>query len=177
MARKSSAQREKAAMSRKPRVPSYRLHKQSGQAVVTLTDALTGRRKDFLLGPFDSRESKDEYTRIVLDWQARGGHLPQSSAEGSAPDLTVAELVARYWRHVEEYYRHADGTPTGEVQAMRYGLRPLNHLYGRHRLWPIGPQGRARADGPGVRAPQVRAAETALPHASQRPDQARPPDV
>ena len=32
-------------MSEKPRVPSYRLHRQSGQAIVTLTDAATGRRR------------------------------------------------------------------------------------------------------------------------------------
>ena len=38
--------------------------------------------------------------------------------------LSIAELIARYWKHVEDYYRHIDGTPTGEVQAMRYALCP-----------------------------------------------------
>jgi integrase len=123
-------------MSQKPRVPSYRLHRQSGQAVVTLTDAVSGRRKDHLLGNYDTAASKEEYRRVVLDWEARGRRLGEAGRE---PDLTIAELIARYWRHVEEYYRHTDGTPTGEVQAMRYALRPLNHLYGATPAAEFGP--------------------------------------
>jgi integrase len=123
-------------MSSKPRVPSYRLHRQSGQAIVTLTDAVTGRRKDHLLGKYNTLASKEEYKRVVLEWEARGRRLPEA---GRAVDLTVAELIARYWRHVEEYYRHADGTPTGEVQAMRYALRPLNHLHGPMSVVDFGP--------------------------------------
>jgi integrase len=115
-------------MPRKPRVPSYRLHRQSGQAIVTLTDAVTGHRKDFLLGEHNSEASREEYKRVVVDWEARSRRLPQPEPTN---DLTIAELIARYWQHVEEYYRHADGTPTGEVQAMRYALRPLNHLHGK----------------------------------------------
>ncbi len=121
---------------RKPRIPSYRLHRQSGQAVVTLTDAVTGQRKDHLLGEYNSAASKEEYKRAVLDWEARGRRLPQSTP---ATDLTLAELIAGYWRHVEEYYRHVDGTPTGEVQAMRYALRPLNHLHGSMIVSAFGP--------------------------------------
>jgi hypothetical protein len=40
-------------------VPSYRLHKQSGQAVVTLTDGIGGRH-DVLLGPHGTPESRSE---------------------------------------------------------------------------------------------------------------------
>ena len=54
-------------------------------------------------------------------------------------DLTIAELIARYWQHVEEYYRHADGTPTGKVQDMRYALRPLNNLDGAMLNPDFGP--------------------------------------
>ena len=43
-------------MARRLRLPSYRLHKQSGQAIVTLPDGLGGRQ-DILLGAFDSPES------------------------------------------------------------------------------------------------------------------------
>jgi len=48
-------------MARPRSVPSYRRHKQSGQAVVTLADAVTGQRRDLLLGKLGSRESKAEY--------------------------------------------------------------------------------------------------------------------
>ena len=44
-------------------------------------------------------------------------------SNGLYADLTVAELIERYWQHVETYYHHTDGTPTGEVQANRYALR------------------------------------------------------
>ncbi len=123
-------------MSAKPTVPSYRLHRQSGQAVVTLTDGATGRRKDRLLGKYDAPASREEYKRVVLEWEANGRRLPEDARPG---DLTVAELIDRYWRHVEGYYRHADGTPTGEVQAMRYALRPLNYLHGQAAVSGFGP--------------------------------------
>src|SRR5262249_29893968 len=53
------------------RVPSYRRHKQSGQAIVTLTDGL-GHRKDVLLGKW---ESLDHYT----------GHRISCSMAGESP--------------------------------------------------------------------------------------------
>jgi integrase len=123
-------------MSNRPHVLSYRRHKQSWQAIVTLTDAVTGRRRDVLLGRYGTKASKEEYRRVVLDWEASERRLP-----GAAPaaDLTIAELIRRYWQHVEGYYRHDDGTPTGEVQAMRYALRPLNHLQGQTEARQFGP--------------------------------------
>jgi integrase len=123
-------------MSARPRIPSYRLHRQSGQAVVTLTDAVTGQRKDCLLGKHDTPASKEDYKRVVLEWEANGRRLP---AAARASDLTITELIDRYWQHVEGYYRHADGSPTGEVQAMRYALRPLNYLHGPTAAADFGP--------------------------------------
>lgn len=43
-------------------IPSYRLHRKSGQAVVALTDPF-GNRKDILLGKHGSRASRLEYAR------------------------------------------------------------------------------------------------------------------
>jgi integrase len=123
-------------MSSKPRVPSYRRHKQSGQAVVTLTDAVTGRRRDVLLGTHGTKASKEEYRRVVLEWEANERRTPGAAPED---DLTVEELVSRYWRHVEAYYRHDDGTPTGEVQGMRYALRPLHYLHAKTQVRNFGP--------------------------------------
>lgn len=53
-------------MSRSVKVPSYRLHKQSGQAVVTLSDGL-GRRRDVLLGRHGTPESRVEYARVIAE--------------------------------------------------------------------------------------------------------------
>src|SRR5262245_40727580 len=89
-------------------VPSYRLHRQSGQAVVTLSDGL-GNRRDVLLGRFDTPESLQEYTRVLSEWVANGRRLTAGSAEGSAPDLTVNEMAVAYWQWAETYYHFNDG--------------------------------------------------------------------
>jgi hypothetical protein len=57
-------------------VPTYRLHKQSGQAIVTLTGGL-GRRRDVMLGRHGSPESRAEYARVLVDWEAGGQRLPE----------------------------------------------------------------------------------------------------
>jgi hypothetical protein len=44
-------------MSKRSPIPSYRLHKHSGQAVVTLLD-WTGRRRDVPLGRYDTPASR-----------------------------------------------------------------------------------------------------------------------
>lgn len=118
------------------RVPSYRLHKQSGQGVVTLTDAVTGQRKDYLLGPHNTEASRAEYRRVLVEWESRNRRLPKTNP---ASDLTVTELLAQYWGHAETYYRRADGTPTSEVDEIRYALRPLNFLYGPSRAAEFSP--------------------------------------
>jgi integrase len=116
--------------------PSYRRHRQSGQAVVTLSDP-SGRRKDYLLGPFGSAESKREYARLIAEWTAAGWCIPHA---GPAPaDLTVNELLVRFWSHVTAYYRHADGSPTSEVDNYRLSLRPLKQLYGHTAAKDFGP--------------------------------------
>ena len=76
-------------MARRNHTPTYRLHKSSGLGVVTLTDAVTGRRKDVLLGPHDTQASRDEYAQVLSEWVARGRRLDATDHI----DLTVAELL------------------------------------------------------------------------------------
>ncbi len=66
--------------------PSYRLHKPSGQAVVTLGG------KDFYPRKHDSPESRAEYDRVIATWPAAGRCLPQG--KDGTPDSTVDQLVA-----------------------------------------------------------------------------------
>lgn len=119
------------------RVPSYRRHKQSGQAVVTLPDGLGGRR-DVLLGKFGTSASRKEYARVISEWEANGRRLPPKSAEGSAPDLSINELCLAYWRHAENYYVK-DGKPTSEIYAVRQALRYVRQLYGHTPARDFGP--------------------------------------
>src|SRR5262245_29167864 len=117
-------------------LPSFRLHKSSGQAVVTLTDP-SGGRHDVLLGRFDSPESRAEYLRVLAEWEVRGRTLPWSL--GRAPDLTVNEMLVRFWDHVQQHYRLPDGTPTSEQNNFRYALRPLREMYGHTPAARFGP--------------------------------------
>jgi hypothetical protein len=47
-------------------VPSYRLHKQSGQAIITLSG------KDALLGRHGTKDSRAKYDRLIAEWLANG---------------------------------------------------------------------------------------------------------
>lgn len=116
------------------RVPSYRRHKQSGQGIVTLTDAL-GSRRDVLLGKYGSAASRREYARVVAEWEA-SGHRLRSATMG---DMTISELLAVFWPHVEKHYRRPDGTKTKEVTDFKMSLRPLKHLYGDTPAKAFGP--------------------------------------
>lgn len=123
-------------MSKRFSIPSYRLHKASGQAIVTLPDRCGGRR-DVLLGAYRTAASKAEYERVVAEWLACGRSMPTTIV--STPALTVDELVLAFWRHVESYYRRSDGTPTNEVQEYKYTLRVLRELYGPQPAQSFGP--------------------------------------
>src|SRR5262249_55417442 len=103
--------------------PSYRKHT-SGQARVTVRDA-TGKRRDVLLGPWNSPESKAEYRRVLAELEANHDVLPVQA--GRPPDdLTINEMLDLYWAHAEAHY----GTgPRGELANVRDALRPLRQLY------------------------------------------------
>ena len=122
-------------MPRRNHIPAYRLHRQSGQAIVTLTDGL-GRRRDYTLGVFDSSESRAKYATLLAEWEANDRHIFQPAA---ANDITITELIDRFWPHVESYYRHPDGTPSKEPEDFKFSLRPLKHLYGDTSAKSFGP--------------------------------------
>jgi len=113
-------------MSKRIKDPAYRLHKQSGQAVVTLPDGIGGRH-DVYLGKHGTEASQAEYGRVLAEWRANGRTWRKAA---TTADMTVNELVLTYWEWVKTYYRHADGTPTNEVDNIRLGLRRLVELYG-----------------------------------------------
>jgi hypothetical protein len=70
-------------------IPTYRLHKQSGQAIVTVSNG--GKRRDILLGKYGSPESRTEYQRIFAELNASGPATAVTRAPGS--DSTVNEVI------------------------------------------------------------------------------------
>jgi len=95
-------------------VPSYRLHKQSGQAIVTLSG------RDVLLGRYNTSESRETYNRVVAEWLAAGRQPPAEQH-----DITIAEVVAAFRKHARVYYRQADGSLSTEVMNLDVALGPL----------------------------------------------------
>src|SRR4051812_49170496 len=111
-------------MPRKVRVPSYRFHKGSGQAVVVLGGP------SVYLGKWDTPESKAEYERVIAEWLANRRRLPAAQATPAGATtalsgLTVTEVILAFWEHAKGHYRHPDGTPTREQDNLRDALKPV----------------------------------------------------
>jgi integrase len=112
-------------MTRHKKTPSYRLHKATGQAVITLDG------QDHYLGNYGTDASREAYDRTVVSW--RSGNLAQR-AKGTV--LSVAALVARFLANAKAEGRYIkNGKPTSEINCLRVALRPLVKLYG---TMPVG---------------------------------------
>lgn len=116
-------------------VPTYRLHKQSGQAIVTLN--VNGKRRDVTLGLYNSPESKEEYRRVLANLESL------SAAPAPVPaalDLTVNELCLRYWKHAETYYPNDhEGKPASELADIKYAIREFRGFFGDRPAREFGP--------------------------------------
>src|SRR5262249_3222878 len=115
-------------MSRTDHTPTYRKHKRSGQAVVTLPDGFGGRR-DFYLGEHGTKESKQEYHRRLQEWEAAGRRLCPTPSDRLATRISVNELIVKYLDFAAGYYVK-DGSPTSELHCIRSAVRFLKRLYG-----------------------------------------------
>jgi hypothetical protein len=108
-----------------PRIPSYRRHRASGQAVVTLNGV------DHYLGAWNSPESKAEYDRVINEWLVRGRKLPESGS--GTGDILVKELILGYWSHVEATL------PEVEAVKVKLALKPVREMYGDIPAAKFGP--------------------------------------
>jgi hypothetical protein len=106
-------------------IPTYRLHKPSGQAVVTVRTT-TGDRRDVYLGEYDSPESRAEDARVLAEL-ASGASLPSSL--GRPPRLRAGAVPA------------VDRLPAGRGHARA----PVRH---RHDARGVVLQAANTQDGP-----------------------------
>ncbi len=126
--------------------PSYRLHRPTGQAVVTIRTADGGRR-DIYLGKYGTTESRAEHARVLAELAASATApvaqpvrpAPATTATGASAGITVAEMLLQFYTHAQRYYRRPDGKPTYEVEEIRRSLAPLNRLYGSTPAAAFGP--------------------------------------
>ena len=110
------------------RTPSYRHHKPTGQAVVTLNGT------DYYLGRHDTKASKQEYDRLLGEWLACGRCLPKKAQTGAS----IAELCVAYWNFAKGYYRK-DGRPSGSTDRIRVAVRALREHYAPTPAAAFGP--------------------------------------
>lgn len=106
------------------RPPAYRLHKASGQAVVTLDG------KDHYLGPHGSKASQAKYQQLLAEFLSRGCVVDSATKS----DLLIVQLLAAYRRWCLSYYRSSR-----EMQAIGWATKPFRQLYGRTRVADFGP--------------------------------------
>lgn len=115
-------------MPKNPRAPSYRLHKPSGQAVVTFGG------KDYYLGKHATPASRAAYDRLVAEWLVNGRRAPHEARTA----VSVCELMAAYLRFAAGYYRK-DGRPTKEVSHIKHMISVVKPHYRRQLVTEFGP--------------------------------------
>src|SRR3954454_8680504 len=102
------------------RIPSYRYHKASDQAVVVLDG------RSHYLGRWDSPESRAEYDRLIAAWlteRSRREAAPRFAAPRPS-DVTVNELALAFLEHAATHYLAPDGSTSRHVANLRDALRP-----------------------------------------------------
>jgi hypothetical protein len=129
------------ARTKKGSLPSYRLHKPTGQAIVTPSDGQGGRR-DYYLGAYGTPESKTEYTRQLELWQSGRPLRPSGS------DITIQEMLLAFQRHSEQWYRRADGSKTDEVHKFKLVMGLVRPGYGLLPAREFGPKTSSRFGPP-----------------------------
>jgi hypothetical protein len=113
-------------------LPSYRRHKQSGQAIVTLPDGIGGRR-DVLLGKYGSATSRKEYDRVISEWIGNGRRLRVAVSSS----LSINELALAYWNHAKAY--HGWNGNRGDYHNLKAVLRIVKAMYGTTPAQEFGP--------------------------------------
>ena len=118
----------------KNRPPSYRLHKVSGKAVVTLYG------RDKYLGRHGTPESLTRYREIVAEWAVQNPtpRADECHAVAHSDDLRTSELFLAYLDFAQRYYVK-NGQPTGEVANLRDAIRPVSELFPNTRVLGFGP--------------------------------------
>ncbi len=145
---KPNSQRTQTAL----RPPGYRSRRGYEQALVTLTDSRTKKRRDYWLGPFGSPQSRELYHLLIAQWEALDRRLPDQlyaqqriamqirstrRAHGGESTLeadeTISDLIGAYWRWTRTYYSSSERT------LIKGALRIVRKLFGSTPASEFGP--------------------------------------
>ncbi len=111
--------------------PSYRHHKPTALAVVTIDG------RDIYLGPYKSAESRERYDRTIAEWLSAGRRLPPRRKEKTV--ISIAELVRDFMLYAKsQYLKH--GKETSTVSQFQNALKPMLALYGRTPACEFSPR-------------------------------------
>src|SRR5262249_47117043 len=102
---------------------------------VTLPDR-NGRRRDVLLGKFGSSASRQEYARVIGEWESAGRRATPQAVHG----LTVAELLRDYLRYAEGHYRKNEQGHCSEVEALKAAFKVTRELFAEDLAADFGPK-------------------------------------
>ena len=110
-------------------IPSYRLHKPTGQAIVSL------RGKIFYLGKWKSKASREEYQRLIADYLANDCKLPPTRSNS---DLIIESAVVQFLEYAETVYVK-NGKVTTTFSNYRESLAHVVRWYGQNPVSEFGP--------------------------------------
>ena len=115
-----------------PRLPRYRIHRGSGQAVIEYR----GERR--YLGVHGSQESLQEYARVIAAIKA-SSEMPEPVRRDEPRALTLNELMVQYLAFAATYYTKS-GRPTGHVDnRIKPALKILKQHFGHMLAKEFGP--------------------------------------
>jgi integrase len=121
---------------RRSRIPSYRLHRSSGQAVVTING------RDCYLGLYDTADSQRKYDLLIAEWLSKGAKASTPAAMSVVDtqietiELTVNAVMLRFMEYAATYYSK-EGR---ELDQFKLSLRPLREVCGPMLANAFGPK-------------------------------------
>lgn len=110
-------------------IPCYRRHSQRNLGFIEVNG-----RRTYFPGKYKSAESRQAYRRFLAEWEINSRQAPPPPEA----EITVTELVARFWKWACGYYVK-NGRSTGGAENMKPTLTLLKESYGHTRAVDFGP--------------------------------------
>lgn len=120
------------------KTPSYRHRPGYDQALVTLTDAVTRRRRDYWLGEAGTRESRELYHRVIAAWEANDRRLPRHPRDEGTERAQDGPVIIEVIRDFLKWARVS--VDTGELRSYVIVLALLRRYAGRMPASQFGPK-------------------------------------